>query len=676
MTTINDDLNDRVNTLGPVVLEQGKDKSLTGDPTGVYPKYPDWWGSSLPKTSYGNEVTSLTLGGGLNGTDVASGVQSPSMNTRNRAIKTASGHTFEMDDTPGNERIILSHNSGNGLELKSDGSMTISAAGQTVQISKDQKIIIEGNATIIYGGNVDMEVAGDFNLKVGGNYNLEIGENRNESVSGSWRSTTESNVGHIVKGNNSSTVLGTSTSTVLGDNNVVTKGAARYTSEGDMRLSSGANSYISSKSKMFQSSNNMNIAADDLSVFGASGTIGGEGIIMYNYNMHTGNTVWAGKTVEALAVHSSRVNASSFHGYFVGNLQGVAQYAGSSASFSSSSSATDTAADTLASAKPDAATLNQYLNRTSFGAVDVKVDIGNHLLRSINKSSATSGVSTKDLKTTEVRSFMRSESVRNDPMFISTAVSTGVLSPTYSQNTPKPVSRVNSSNQEPFRGSSDLGTRGPTGDQKVLAPNIRSYTFIPDSKISNKDTITLGTEIIKGIPLSTFTGGKGSIGRLSEIPMQSRSQIARNLQPHAELVKRIRSNKDYAFKDNRLVIVEGIYNPRDIELNSSDWDTSVNKYKSEGRAIVYELHDAHGKSDLEKTYDLAVHLKTVGSFQKLILDYDTYNPDGSLNVQLILVTPSLGETYSVTDGNWGKEVMTMYNNTSLSNTDLIEMKPE
>lgn len=662
MTTVNDDLNDRISTLGPVVLEQGRDKSLTGDVTGVYPKFPDWWGSSLPKTSYGAEVTSLTLGGGINGTDVSSGISSPSMNTRNRAIKTASGHTFEMDDTPGNERIILSHNSGNGIELRSDGSMTIAAAGQTIQVSRDQKIIIEGNATIVYGGNVDMEVAGDFNLKVAGNYNLEVGENRSESISGSWRTTTESNVGHIVKGNQSNTTLGTSTSTTLGDNNVVTKGASRITSEGDMRLSSGANSFISSKSKMFQSSNNMNIAASDLSVFGSTGTIGGAGVVMYGKG----------------ATFSEGVTAPTFHG----DLDGVAETSrvtrsqtyGEASTGSAGAAITNTSTPTTA--LPTSAVLNQYLNQTSLGAVDVKVDIGDHMLRAINRSSATSGISTKDLKTTEVRAFMRSESVRNDPLFIQNAISTGTLSPTYSQNTPMPVSRLNSSNQEPFRGATDLGSRGPARDTKFKAPDIRSYNFVPDSKISNSDNITLGTQIIKSVPLSTFTGGKGSVGRLSEIPVASRAQIARNLQPHAELIKRIRSNRDSAFKDHRLVVIEGVYKPRDIELRSSDWNTSVNRYKSEGRAIVYELHNAQGKSDLEKTYDLAVHLKTVGSFQKLILDYDTYNPDGSLNAQIIVITPALSESYKVTDGNWGKEVVTLYNNTSLSNSDLIEMKPE
>jgi hypothetical protein len=368
------------------------------------------------------------------------------------------------------------------------------------------------------------------------------------------------------------------------------------------------------------------------------------------------------------------VTAPTFHGDLDGNAANTYAQSYGEAATSGGGSITNTSTPTTA--LPTSAILNEYLNQTSLGAVDVKVDIGDHLLRSLNRSSATSGISTKNLKTTEVRSFMRSESVRNDPLFVQNAVSTGTLSPTYSQNTPMPVSRVNSSNQEPFRGSTSLGTRGPIGDQKFIAPDIKTFNFVPDSKISNSDNITLGTQIIKSVPLSTFTGGKGSIGRLSEISIASRAQIARNLQPHAELLKRIRSNRDSAFRENRLVVIEGLYKPRDIELSSSDWSTSVNRYKSEGRAVVYELHNTQGKADLEKTYDLAVHLKTVGSFQKLILDYDTYNPDGSMNVQLIVVTPALSESYTVTDGNWSKEVVTLYNNTPLSNTDLIEMKPE
>jgi hypothetical protein len=667
MTTVNDRLEDRINTLGPVVLEQGRDRSLTGDPTGTYPKFPDWYTSSLPKTSYGAELTALNLGGGLNGIDVTSGTPSNSMNTRNRVIKTASGHTFEMDDTPGNERIILGHNSGNGIEFKSDGSMIIAAGSQTIQVSKDQKIIIEGNATIVYGGNVDMEVAGDFNLKVAGNYNLEVGENRQEFINGAWRTTTEGNVGHIAKGNASNTTLGSSTSTVLGDNNLVTKGASRITSEGDMRLSSGANSFISSKAKMFQSSNNMNIAAADLSVFGATGTIGGAGIVMYAKGATfsqgvTGPTFTGDLYGTALrSITSDVTNSQNYADPDPGGGEG------SAAGYTVANISTPT------TALPTSSNLNQYLNQTPVGAVDVKVDIGDHLLRAINRSAATSGISTKDLKTTEVRSFMRSESVRNDNTFTSNAVASGTLSSTYSQNTPLPVSRVNSANQEPFRGSTNLGSRS---DSKFLAPDVKSYNFVPEFKISDNENITLSTQISKFVPLSTFTGGKGSAGRLSEIPAASRSQVARNLQPHGELVKRIRSNKDSAFKDYRLVIVEGVYKPRDVELSSGDWANSINKFRSEGRAVVYELHDSKGKSDIAKTYDLAVHLKTVGSFQKLILDYDTYNPDGSLNAQIIIITPKLSESYSVTDGSWGKEIATLYNNTSLSNSDLIEMKPE
>jgi hypothetical protein len=665
MTTIYDDIEDRLIRLGPVTLEQGIEADPFSDPTGVFPTLDGWYSTSLPRVSFGGAYTALSLGGGFDNTEITSGSPIASMRTRNRAIVTASGHSLELDDTPGNERIILKHNTGNGVEIRPDGTMVIAAGKQVISVTRDQNIIIEGNATIIYGGNVDMQVAGDYNLSVSGNYNLSVGENRNENVEGAYRTTVEGNTGHIVKGNQSNTVLGTSTSTVLGDNNNVTKGTARYTSEGNMKIASGAETQISAKTNLFQSSTNMNIAASDLSVFGATGTIGGTGIVYYG----KGGTFGEG------------VTAPTFHG----DLDGLAkessttysqQYAdpdpgGGVGSDNWSSAGTDTATPTTAA--PNSAILNDYLNNTAYGSVDVKVDIGNHFLNALNRSDATGGLSTRDLSTSEIRALLRTEGVRNITSFVGSSVATGRLSSAYSQSNPPRVSRVSAGNQEPYRGNNPLGNKLPGGETRFLAPDdLTDYNFNPEYIIGDSVNVSRSTQLATGIYLSTFTGGIGQVGRLSTIPIENRAQYARNLQPNAELLRRIRSNRDSDFKNHRLIVVEGLYNPEQAELNAAGWDTSINRYRSEGRAVVYELHDFTGKIDAAKTFDLAVYLKTVTSYEKLILDYDTYDPDGSLNCQLIFVTPRLNENYEVTDGNWFKAVETRFNGRVTSSSDLID----
>lgn len=662
MTTIYDDVEDRLIRLGPVTLEQGIETDIFSDPTGVYPELSNWYSTSIPRVSFGGAYTALSLGGGFNNTELTSNTPIPSMRTRNRATVTASGHSFELDDTPGNERIILKHNTGNGIEIKPDGSMIIAAGKQVISVTKDQNIIIEGNATIIYGGNVDMQVAGDYNLSVAGNYNLSVGENRNENVDGSYRTTVEGNTGHIVKGNKSDTILGTLTSTTLGDNNMITKGVARYSSEGNLKISSGADTQISGKNNLFQSATNMNIAAADLSVFGSTGTIGGTEIVYYG----KGGTFVEGVTAPT----------------FTGNLQGKANFAAEAdhaqgadvaAGPGNTSPSFITAVATPTTAAPDASILNSYLNNTAYGAVDVKVDIGNHFLNALNRSDATGGLSTRDLSTTEIRSLLRTEGVRNITPFIGNSVASGRLSPSFSQSTPPRIVRVTSGRQEPYRGNNSAGSRLPGSDTRFLAPNdLTDYNFIPDNIISDSTQINRSTPLATGVYLSTFIGGNGWAGRLSSIPIADRAQYARNLQPNAEILQRIRSNRESDFRNHRLIVIEGLYSPENSEKSAAGWNESVNRYRSEGRAVVYELHNSAGVIDISKTFDLANYLKTVTSFEKLILDYDTYDPSGVLNAQIIFITPKLNENYDTVEGNWVKDVETRFNGRIMSSTDLIE----
>lgn len=96
----------------------------------------------------------------------------------NRVNETESGHVFEIDDTPGNERITEYHRAGTNYEIQADGTKTTTVVGDnyTVVFGKDH-IYIKGNAT--------MTVDGDFRQLVKGNYHLEVNGKKTELVRGS-----------------------------------------------------------------------------------------------------------------------------------------------------------------------------------------------------------------------------------------------------------------------------------------------------------------------------------------------------------------------------------------------------------------------------------------------------------------------------------------------------------
>jgi hypothetical protein len=76
--------------------------------------------------------------------------------------------------------------------------------------------------------------------------------------------------------------------------------------------------------------------------------------------------------------------------------------------------------------------------------------------------------------------------------------------------------------------------------------------------------------------------------------------------------------------------------------------------------------------DPEVTFDLACNIAEIGLFDKLTLDYDIFNPDGSMNVQIIIETPIVTKPESVT---FKRLVQTTFNNGLQSADSLVELEP-
>jgi phage baseplate assembly protein gpV len=89
----------------------------------------------------------------------------------NRVIETVSGHVFELDDTPGAERIHLSHKSNTFFEIAPDGSKVTKVSGKNYEIfMDDNNVHIKGLCNITVEGNANIYVKGDTTQKNDGNF--------------------------------------------------------------------------------------------------------------------------------------------------------------------------------------------------------------------------------------------------------------------------------------------------------------------------------------------------------------------------------------------------------------------------------------------------------------------------------------------------------------------------
>ena len=108
-------------------------------------------------------------------------VENPPVYPYNNVTQTASGHTFELDDTRGRERIRLQHGGartdglGSFFEMHSNGDKVEKIIGKNYQIvAKDNNVLISGVCNITIEGDSVVHVKGDKYERIDGNYIQEV----------------------------------------------------------------------------------------------------------------------------------------------------------------------------------------------------------------------------------------------------------------------------------------------------------------------------------------------------------------------------------------------------------------------------------------------------------------------------------------------------------------------
>lgn len=666
-------------------VEEGKEEYPTnpltfGDISGQMPRKEYANSTSLNFSAKQNYTSNyLDFTGTVAGIDIAQYVTGISARyPLNQVIETLSGHVIEYNDTPENPRILIKHTSGSGIDMRPDGTIVVSSHGDgKVEVNHGgHKLIVSGDGQLHFSGDLTLNVGGDFNLNVGGSFNVQSKE-ETKTINGPSRDLYFGNKYTSIVGSRQDFMTENHTSAALGFRDTYTKGDHKIAAEGGGTIAMKGGISMSSEAQITQSAPDINIAAESISVFGATGNIGGEGVIMHNYNMFTGHSVHAGDTVKtqtvnaservnATSVHADRINATSFHGYFVGDLEGTAQTSAGSSSFSSSGTASNGGTvldDNAGSAdKATSAVMQEYLHKGGYGIQRIFIDKGDHLKGAYDKTRDTGGVTRRILTTAQTRAKLRDAGHRGNEQFGNYQSSSGVINQRYNNPVPSSVAysvdpkNTTITGRTPSEGAPDTKVRVKS------EPNLKAPVSVdPRFDPAGADQIVASTKLARGISLSQFLYGKGDPGKLDpNLRIEQKKQLVRNLIPQANLVHRIRDNQDI-FKGYNIEIIEGVYVKEPQESITPD---GILDLRTQGRAVVYEVIGPNGIIDKDKTFDTAVWLANNIRYDKIILDYDEIDPRGGgedLNVQIIVIMPIIAEDFTA---DFKMETETLFNNVS------------
>ena len=663
--------------VGSLAETQGIQQDGFFDPAGPFPRRKYSGIQTTNRSARGIDENKLLLGGGDKDIDLEIVDFAASEYTQNQVREYASGHVTEFDDTPGRNRILIKHSSGTGIDMMPDGSIIINTTRNMIRIGAgDEKVIIEGDGEVTYHGNLKLNVDGDFDLKVGGDFNVEVGADHVEDIKGAYRqdinknyqSFVNKNVTQQITGNKSEFIHGSLDTMIKKDETHIVAGAVDYNTKGILRTTSQTEAILTSPS--------INIDAKSLLVAGDSGTMGGENIVMYAHTAHI-------PRVNATSVHASNsvhatvgMEAPTFNGNLSGNAS-TAGTAGTAALGPAGGSAQATVSLTPATnkdtVKPTNTIMNSLIHEGEMAAKKINLDPGNVLFNMINRVADYGGVSERTLDLAEVRSKIRDIANQVNETFIGAVVSEGTLSPDYGNGTPAEIKRIvkNSATPRFVRGKQVMGKSvGAEAKRfKGKVPNVTEVLQVDPQYDPRLFDVDAHFELQKGVRVSKFLGSYGDRTNFDhKIKMSEKQEIARHLVPHAILLREFMDDNDL-FEEYRLIVAEGIYVASSTENVTTG---GINWLKSLGRTVVYELYGLDGANAHEKAFDLATWWKDSLKFEKMILDYDTYDPNGALNTQIIITMPEFeANSYSATYAN---EIETRFNNVVQSTNELIECR--
>jgi hypothetical protein len=289
LTTVNNNISDRLAEGVSTEFTTGIARDGMADPTGEYPLRNNWFTSSVSSAARGVTINNLWSGGSTLGVNFDIPYASPSIYPFNQANTTPSGHSFEIDDTPGNERVLIKHHTGAGVELKQDGSVLVASRTHQVQVvGADHELVVSGQGNLTYDGDLNLVVNGNYNIEVGGTMNIDVGANFNQSTHGSFITETGDVHSTIVRGNKDTKVWGDTFDFYSSDVKVVGKKDIRVIAKKDHIINAGRNVRATAEQAVAMTSGEQTVlTSEDMVIAANVGKIGGS-------NMHYVGSLYTG----------------------------------------------------------------------------------------------------------------------------------------------------------------------------------------------------------------------------------------------------------------------------------------------------------------------------------------------------------------------------------------------
>ena len=663
MTTRNDNYLDRILRLGQGKADtQGTNKKAFVDPNNEYPRKDNNNQSSINQGARGGGGHRLSIGGSVAGISLNLDPGAETYYTKADIRETASGHVIELNDTPAGERVLIKHKTGAGIELRPDGTVLVVSTKNKVEVCHgSNEVIVEGEANLTYKGNLNLNVTGDFNVNCR-DYNVHARGSKTEQIDNDASTNIFGNYGNSVSGNFIQSIAGNTTNLTLGTQTLVTKGDLVVATEGSQEIVSKGPSIFTSEEQINLSSPDINIVATDIAVAGNRGTIGGGTTVHYGSSFHGNLRGTADHAVTAGSLGGG-AGISIFNS--VGDL-----LVDGSGSGSGSGSITHTS-----TANPTEGMTNSYLTVSDRGIRKVHIDVDDYLKNQLL---------TRKYSVEEVRAKMRDKNNRDFSEWTAYQIASGVLNANYANNVPSSYGSIVLTNQPQERRG--LNTMGQVEQlaivQKYKPPQLKvKFNIAPEARFKNNMSgiITQKTLINHDTSVGKFVGFDDH-GEFNKLLNADKQQIAKNYFVISELMKLISNSNHHPteLENHSLIVVEGYYAPEKYGIGSLEkrqtevlTANSTLDMRSKGRAVVFELRDQKGKVDKEATFELAKIWSDAGTFDKLTLDYDTYDPNGELNVQIIIEVPNITSYSNI---KFARNVQTLFNNNVQSNDALVEIE--
>lgn len=660
-----------------IITETSKAKKVGfgfSDPTGEMPTAEYHYRESLNKVATGDDIDTIDLKGGDPNIDLKELYTKPTTGSQYGDVsvrRTKSGHVMVFDDTNGSESIMIKHKDGSGFVLQSDGTMVLSTKNNRVtQVGGTDALLIEGDLRISTQ-NLEIDATGDLDLRVGGDYNLTVGGEKKETVNGSSTEVVKGNIGSKVQGHRSEHTTKSKTKTVFGDEENIIKGNATYSIGGNFDLGATGYSKITSEQQIAYSAPVIDIVGVKGQMTLKQGVFGGASSFYYGLNYY-GRSAKFDKGVTAPTFHGDlqgtaleamRSNEAGIHSASSDYSEGDGGHGGSSLGFTITDVDTDL---DRANKGPSDDSIKDHLSGDPRGIKKISIDADGTLTKKFTK---------KEYTVATARAALKDPALASDATFIKGLIEDELISDSYFQKIPPSIGRVTNGKSAYL----PYNSIGYSGNANLVTGQRNTKRYIPDTLYDPNaidprgglNMITSKTLLSAAIPISTFLAGVNGAASLGHIDkFEERQSLARQLLLQSEVLKLSRNNEG-RFKNYRLVVAEGVSK----ETHTSG---SIPDLRKSGEAITYELYDDQNRNLTDVSYEFASYLSDqLGLYDKIILDYDTVAPNGTLphekiNTQIVVIMPKVDKEYKL-QNNAEFKLETKFNNTVQSNSDLVEV---